>query len=349
MNSKRFIKLSLSLTLILLILVASVQIAIDPLFQYHKPLFGLKPFIQNERYQDAGMAKTFDYDNVIMGTSMSQNFRINEYEELFGGKTVKLTMEGSHPLDWTYVLNDLCRREIHPKTILLNLDPFVFRADTNRLAHELPIYLYDHNYLNDVNYLLNSQIINDFAIDTVIGNINHSLPDENEAFVWAGYKEIGAEYVLSQYKRPNVTAVQIDSELYANDAMDNMKLLSPYIASMPETEFVFFCSPFSMLFWDECTRENSIEAQKQGYISSISELINHNNVSVYLWNDEVMFSIMSDLDNYADITHYSEKVNSLILQRMAKHQGLLTKDNFVFEVDKLFEYINSFNYNELFV
>ena len=348
MNSKRFIRFSLCLTLILLIFVTSIQVAIDPLFQYHKPWLGLKPFIQNERYQDAGMAKTFDYDNVIMGTSMSQNFRINEYETLFGGKTVKLTMEGSHPLDWTFVLNNLRHRETHPKTILLNLDPYVFRADTDKLAHDLPLYLYDYNYLNDVNYLLNFQIINDFAMETVFGNIKHSLPDENEVFVWSDYKKLGAEYVLSQYERPNVVSVPVDSELYTNDAIDNMNLLSPYIAAMPETRFVFFCSPFSMLFWDECMRENSVDAHKQGYISAISKLMNYNNVSVFLWNDEAMLDIMSDLDNYADTSHYSEEVNSLMLQRISKKQGLLTKDNYIIEVDKLFEYINSFNYNELF-
>ena len=60
MNAKRFAKLSISLTLVMLILVAAVQIAIDPLFQYHQPWFGLKPVVTNERYQNPGIAKTFN-------------------------------------------------------------------------------------------------------------------------------------------------------------------------------------------------------------------------------------------------------------------------------------------------
>lgn len=346
MNSKRFIKLSLSLTLILLILVASAQVAIDPLFQYHKPWFGLEPFIKKERYQDAGMAKTFDFENVIMGTSMAQNFRINEYEELFGGKTVKLTMEGSHPVDWTYVLEDLSHREDHPKTVLLNLDPYVFRADTEKLEHELPIYLFDYNYLNDVNYWLNFQIIKDFTAESVIRNIKHNLPAENDAFVWE--KHFGKEYVLSQYERGDIVSEPVSEDMYKKVATENMKLLIPYIESMPETHFSFFCSPFSMVFWDGHMRDNSVEAHKQGYISAINELIDHENVSVYLWNDEAMLDVMADLDNYADPAHYSGAINSMMLKRIASKKGLLTKENYKNKIDILFDYINGFDYDTLF-
>ena len=90
------------------------------------------------------------------------------------------------------LLEDLSHREDHPKTVLLNLDPYVFRADTEKLEHELPIYLYDYNYLNDVNYWLNFQIIKDFTAESVIRNIKHNLPAENDAFVWE--KHFGKEY-----------------------------------------------------------------------------------------------------------------------------------------------------------
>ena len=63
MNAKKFARLSITLTLVLLILVAVVQITIDPLFQYHQPWFGLKPVVTDERYQNAGIAKDFDYEN----------------------------------------------------------------------------------------------------------------------------------------------------------------------------------------------------------------------------------------------------------------------------------------------
>lgn len=70
MNGKQFVIISVSLTLLLLIAVAVLQIAIDPLYQYHIPSFGMKPDAFNERYQNPGVAKHFEYDNVIMGNSI---------------------------------------------------------------------------------------------------------------------------------------------------------------------------------------------------------------------------------------------------------------------------------------
>ena len=99
MNGKRFVKLSVSFTLVLLLLVGVSQITIDPLFQYHKPWFGLKPVVTDERYHNAGIAKTFDYDNVIIGNSLAENFYVSDVEKMFGGKTVKLTAAGSHTSD----------------------------------------------------------------------------------------------------------------------------------------------------------------------------------------------------------------------------------------------------------
>ena len=107
MNAKRFARLSTSLTLVLLMLVAALQIAIDPLFQYHQPWFGLKPVVTDERYQNAGIAKDFDYENAIIGNSLSENFYVSDVEKVFGGKTVKLTAAGSHTSDWKYSLDIL--------------------------------------------------------------------------------------------------------------------------------------------------------------------------------------------------------------------------------------------------
>ena len=110
MSGKKFVRLSLILTAVFLVLIAAVNIAIDPLFQYHKPWFGLEPVITNERYQNAGVIKHFDFDNVIMGTSMCENFKVSEVNDLFGGQTVKVTIACSTADNMTYQLKLLKSR-----------------------------------------------------------------------------------------------------------------------------------------------------------------------------------------------------------------------------------------------
>ena len=61
----------LVLTGICLAVVAAVIGVIDPFFHYHKPLEGLSYPLNNERYQNDGIVKHFDYDAVITGDRKS--------------------------------------------------------------------------------------------------------------------------------------------------------------------------------------------------------------------------------------------------------------------------------------
>lgn len=348
MKGKKFAKFSISLTLVLLLLVGAFQVVIDPLFQYHKLWFGLKADVLNERYQSSGIAKTFDYENIIMGNSMSENFRIYDFEELFGGKTVKLTMSGSHALDWTYLLNVVKNSQNTPKIIQANLDQSIILGDPKKLKHELPVYLYDTLIINDVNYLFNFQIIEGFSVKTVYDNLNNNIIDENDLFVWSEKRKYGKEAVLQHFNRAPVAEKPADDEDGAKLASENMNLLTPYIKSMPDTQFVFFWSPFSMLYWDNAIRSKSIGNEKEALLKSLEILTAYDNVTVYLWTDYEILSIMSDLDNYADEQHYSGEVSKLLLNRMARGEGKLSTSNYEAEVNKLFDYFESFNFDLLY-
>ena len=93
MSGKKFVRISLILTAAFLVLIAVVNIAVDPLFQYHKPWFGLEPVITNERYQNAGVIKHFDFDNAVLGTSLSENFIISEVNDTFGGNLLYIDLK----------------------------------------------------------------------------------------------------------------------------------------------------------------------------------------------------------------------------------------------------------------
>ena len=140
MNAKRFARLSISLTLALLILVAALQIAIDPLFQYHKPWFGLKPVVKDERYQVAGMAKQFNFDNCILGNSLCENFKASSFDKYYNGKTIKLSISGSVVYDWKYLLNLLKNRNEATNNIFCNIDPFTLNKSEDKSNADIPQY-----------------------------------------------------------------------------------------------------------------------------------------------------------------------------------------------------------------
>ena len=67
-----------------LILVAAVNMLIDPFLHYHAPLGGLQYPLKDERYQNDGIMRNYPYNAVITGTSMCQNFKPSEFDDLWG-------------------------------------------------------------------------------------------------------------------------------------------------------------------------------------------------------------------------------------------------------------------------
>lgn len=349
MKAKKYIISTIAIVISTLIAVGGINILLDPLFIYHKPWFGLQPVITNERYQNAGIAKNFDYDNVIIGNSLSQNFKPSDFNEGFSGTTVKLTSAGSHTIDWTYLLDIISARKDQPERVVFNIDPDIFQAPVTEMKHELPTYLYDSNYFNDVNYLFNFSILKDYTFETLKANLNNDIPDYNTAFMWNDDVGSGREFVLSHYERPEISEKNPDIESATEVAINNINNLIPYIEQMDDTDFYFYFSPFGMLYWDSQIRINKVDLWKNVYTEVCKLLLQYENVNVFLWTDNEMLNIMSDLDNYTDDTHYSPFVSNIIANRICSRQGELTVDNYIKEIDLLFSYIITFDYELLFI
>ena len=60
------------------------MVIFDPYFHYHGKISGLKYRIYNERYINPGILKHFEYDAIITGTSMNQNFKTSTMDQIFG-------------------------------------------------------------------------------------------------------------------------------------------------------------------------------------------------------------------------------------------------------------------------
>lgn len=348
MNGKRFSKVSISLTLVLLIIVGTFQVLLDPLYQYHQPWFGLRPIFTNERYHNAGVAKSFYYENVVVGNSLAGNFDVADVEKAFGGKTVKLTANGSQTKDWTYLLDIL--RKKNPKTILINLDPYVMNGDPEKLIHVLPIYLYDENLVNDVNYLFNFSVIGDFSYDIIRKNRSNGIMDFNNVFVWNEQNtyKTSREEALKHYNRPEKGEKLIDTNALREKALANMNNLAGYYNEMKETKFVFFCSPISILFWDRANQNNDLGAWREAYIAVFESLTKYDNVSVYFWTDQEMLNSICDLDNYVDEAHYGVGMCRIMCKKMAAKDGLINTSNYIDKINRFFNFLETYDYDSLF-
>ena len=93
-QSKKFACLFGSITVAGLGSLGLLVFLIDPFFHYHMPWFDLQPYAYDEIYQNPGLAAHDTYDAIIVGSSMSENFSGEWFNEAYGVDTLKLTYSG---------------------------------------------------------------------------------------------------------------------------------------------------------------------------------------------------------------------------------------------------------------
>lgn len=347
-NSKKWSILCICLALVLLVCVGTVTAVIDPFFHYHAPLEDLEYPLNNQRYQNDGIVRHFDYDALITGTSMTENFRTSEFDKLFGVHSVKVSYSGG---DYAEMYSNLKRAlQSNPdiKTVIFCIDEwFLFSGRDMILADgEYPTYLYDDTLFNDVEYVLNKEIFCSNALGvleyTAEGKTTTSF-DDYGSWVYP----YDAEVVLSNYDRPEQTETILGfTEENIANLTGNMRSTALALAeSYPDTEFIYYFPPYSILNWDANQRQGTLEQHVEAFRLAADLLLEAENIRVFSFYTD--YETITNLDNYRDTVHHSDSINSLLLQRFAAGEYELTKETSGAHWDEILEYYSNYDYEAL--
>ena len=325
--SQKFIRNFFITSGLLLLLCTLTVVVFDPFFQYHKPLPGLKAVLTDKEYQCTGSLKTFDYDSVIAGSSVAENYNNGWFDQNFGCKSIKAIRSYGATADLCYLL-DIAFAHKELKYVFYNLDPSALSADpeTTYALTGCPMYLYDDNYMNDVEYWLNKDVLME-KIPYLIANSFMGDYDENDSYNWAQWKEFNSDMVLGLYiRKPSVS--EMKPENYYEELLHaNLNLLTAQIKAHPETEFYIFIPPYSMMWWDNIYREGDTDAYLYNMEKAMETLLGFENVTLsYFQNDR---EVITNLENYMDILHFSPDINLYICESLKKGTHQVTKDNYM--------------------
>ena len=184
MKSKTYVKAFIILICAALLLSAVSVVVLDPYFHFHALLFDLKPVLEEESYQNPGVASHFEYDSIIVGSSLSQNFDAQWFNDSFGINTVKLTNSGASVENYRINIERAEKAKNHQlKYVFCNIENNLFDHTYNEPGHELPEYLYDDELSNDINYVLNKDVLLDSA-KLFVKNFKHTTGDITKAYQW---------------------------------------------------------------------------------------------------------------------------------------------------------------------
>ena len=350
MNEKNFFKRTISIIGFVILLPIIIMLTVDPYFHYHKPLKFLSYRLDNERYMNDGIMRNFDYDAIITGTSMTENFKTSQFDELFDKNSIKVPFSGGSYKEINNSIKRALDRKKDIKIILRGLDYGYILQDSEKMRYEsYPEYLYDDNLFNDFKYLLNKDIIKKELKKIIIDTKNNKKSTTFDEYAnWEKYYIPGKKSVLSSQKRPikEKGTKQLSKEEIQRLDKNIEKNVLDLPKKYPNVKFIYFITPYSIVYWDSLNQKGEVEKQIMSEKYMIEKILEVSNIELYSFFYN--YDIICDLDNYKDAGHYMGKINDKILEWISKKEYLLTKENYQEYINKNLEFYKNYNYDKIY-
>ena len=345
--SKRFIALTLVSTLAVLALIAALVIIIDPFTRYHSPWFGLAAVETDERTTAIGLARNMDYDTVLIGSSMSENFKYTWFEDgVFGNKCVKISLQGAHYDDYRLVIDEALRHE-GTKNIVFCYDTYLLTDDPAAYPQTIEDYYVAKTGPHDIHYLFNKSVLFDYMPKFIVNNIRNGYSAEN-AYVWSDdyeYSKFAARlaYMSSRQLTRNP---ENEYDIYFKTGDYVTDSLVEQIRSNPDINFYIYVPPYSVLFWDDVVLRGNATATICVQEREFRKLLECDNVRLFYYQDDE--DIITDLSNYRDYSHYKIDVNRYMYESMRDGTHKLDLENYYDTLLAMYEFISTYDYEQCF-
>lgn len=324
---------------------------IDPFFHYHKPeLDSYFYYLNNQRSQNYGICKHFDYDALISGTSMTENFRTSEADRIFKCNSIKVPSSGGSYKEINNIIKNALEANKNLKTIIRCLDMEQFYDAYDLMRYDLgqfPTYLYDNNPFNDVEYLLNRDIVFGRVYQMTLENDKEGFepgitPFDNYSR-WQPLYVFGINTVCPSGITMTETEQTHLTEAEKTVIKKNIELnVTSTADEYPNVNFYYYYSPYSVAAWNKWRNSGTLfkMLEAEEYITEL--IVPHKNIHLFSFNNRT--DITTNLNNYKDGVHYATWINSLILKWM--HDGLyqLTEDNYKDHLKQEYDFYTTFDY-----
>ncbi len=335
---------ALPLTLFIFTLsIIGINYTVDPLQQFRISSFYPIYFsLRQQRYLNPGLAKNYDYESLILGTSHANNFSLPEIEkELSFKKAIKFTIAGASAYEERRLLQ-LAIRHKSPKNIFYGLDVLAFAGNPVRKHSSFPEYLYEESIVDSLIYLLKfdttkrsfQAIIKPYTEkNTLKFRFDYMYEDhyaENDKFAKA--LMLNHPNAISQDKK--IYSFKIFKQSFDENILN-------IIRSTPEVNYTIFYPPYSILAYQKMNERGILEDVlkfKKYIYKSLNPLPN-----VVLYDFQIAKEVTHNLNNYKDYTHYHRDIASWVLKQVKENHYLVDKKNIAQYSKKLLRQVKTYD------
>lgn len=356
MNGKKWLTAFLLISALLLAFFASLIVYIDPFFHYHKPHTDKFYYrVHEQRNINNGIERLFDYDAMIIGSSMTENFRTSELDKLFGTNSIKTSFSGSSLYEANSNIAIAIENNPELKMVVRCLDRAMYFDNKDRIRTDLgvyPEYLYDNYYYNDVNYVFNRELLFSSIYQMIMEQLKNTQEPGIFSFddysSWYQYRTLGPNVIYPD-KSLDLSAKGSPIHISGEEVQAVVENIEQNVCSLarenPQVEFYYYLPPYSAAWWQQLNESGEIYKYLEAERIVIEQILSCENIKLFSMSTNV--DITSDLNNYDDRIHYGPWINSLILIWMKEGEYLLTEDNYEVYLSDLEKLYTEFDYNSL--
>lgn len=347
-SSKRFL-LSMFITVVILLsCIGILTYLVDPFFKYRYKADST--YLINPRFANPGLLKNYDYNTVILGSSMVQNFDMNLFRLNPDVKPLKIGI-GAANRDEIELAYSLIRKE-KTKSVIISLDLTMFNAISKDVKY--PSYTYKEDLLSQLAYLYSYEAciryllvdIGAYFLYGVNNDVSQMMQEKSNVDKIGDfridrnfYNKKG--YLRFQYRTENGFSYQdtinMDKRMRDNFVQFITKL---EINNNKHIEYTFILPPYSIAYWGYI--------DKKGYYQTFLKIIQYitRELSIYDNARIVCFyniDTVTNLDNYADLTHFSPETSDFIVKNLNTRKYELNIKNIDYTIQKLDSMVSVFN------
>ncbi|MEM7082637.1 MAG: hypothetical protein AAF465_07880 [Pseudomonadota bacterium] len=258
---------------------------------------------------------------------MTANFRVNNMDRLLGGHALKLSINGSTAYEQLFVLEQALSTAgaDQIQSVVWGIDLGRFNERYGEFSQETGAYPH-HLYaggLQLLRYTMSLQTTLHSARTLASSVFGLSFPlessDINGLNTWD--RSTGCQPVLEHFD-----TIVSQSGFLANrgytfrtDVFDaHLDDIVALARSNPDTEFVLFYSPYSIIRYKRIEQLGGIDhfmRLREAFAKRVETEAN-----IQLLDLQADASIVTELDYYKDVGHYDQNVNALIMQAIQSRQ-----------------------------
>lgn len=345
-TSKKFLRTLTVAILIGLLCIGLGAFIVDPFFQFRvntKGHYILNPFLMN-----GGLAKNYDYNTVLLGSSMVQNYNMSILHDNYPDmKPVKLSSGGLNIPEMKYLYSFVNKEKT--KDFIINIDIALFNQFG--IGNRYPRYLYEDGLMNKLKYMYGYETwLQYIPADLGMGlyfKIKKDVPlsyKMKTSIDNIGNNSFDVQYSAGEVKRQYLSGISVSNQILENMkprmevALDSL-LSSMKIDKYKDINYTFVFSSYSALYWYHAKKNNYYETF-MGFIRHFHKNVEkYDNVRIAFFFDR---EEILDLNYYSDITHFGPALSDTILTNVYNPKYELNSWNMDERISRVDSLVNLF-------